>query len=164
MEFLEALKKLESSSEFKEWKGKNKEMYLVHGFAMLGSCKEDPMNWQIGYFDEKDDKITPMEVNGGVSIGQPQDVFKKSETIKKLDAKKVKINLGKALEENEKIRLEKYAKETPVKVFVVLQNIEEGQVWNITTATNTMNTINTKIDAGTGKVLSVKTENFMQMQ
>ena len=165
MEFLEALEKLESSSEFKEWKKKNKELYLVHGFTMLGSCKEDPMNWQVGYYDEKEDKITPIEVSGEISIGQPQEVFKKSDVIKKLDVKKIKIKLGKALEESEKTRLEKYAKEIPIKIFVVLQNLDEdGQVWNITIATNTMNTINAKIDAETGKIKSVKTENFMRMQ
>jgi len=165
MEFLEAIKKLEDSNEFKEWRKKNKEMYLVHGFTMLGSFKEDPMNWQIGYYNKKDDKITPIEVDGGISIGQPQDAFKKNESIKKLDLKKIKINAKKALDDNEKARLEKYAKEEPMKIFVIIQNIEEfGDVWNITTATNTMNTINTKIDAESGEIKSIKTENFMQMR
>ena len=165
MEFLEAIKKLEDSNEFKEWRKKNKEMYLVHGFTMLGSFKEDPMNWQIGYYNKKDDKITPIEVDGGISIGQPQDAFKKNESIKKLDLKKIKINAKKALDDNEKARLEKYAKEEPMKIFVIIQNIEEfGDVWNITTATNTMNTINTKIDAESGEIKSIKTENFMQMK
>ena len=165
MEFLEAIKKLEDSNEFKEWRKKNKEMYLVHGFTMLGSFKEDPMNWQIGYYNKKDDKISPIEVDGGISIGQPQDAFKKNESIKKLDLKKIKINAKKALDDNEKARLEKYAKEEPMKIFVIIQNIEEfGDVWNITTATNTMNTINTKIDAESGEIKSIKTENFMQMR
>jgi len=165
MEFLEAIKKLEDSNEFKEWRKKNKEMYLVHGFTMLGSFKEDPMNWQIGYYNKKDDKITPIEVDGGISIGQPQDAFKKNESIKKLDLKKIKINAKKALDDNEKARLEKYAKEEPMKIFVIIQNIEEfGDVWNITTATNTMNTINTKIDAESGEIKSIKTENFMKMK
>ncbi|MBW2992459.1 hypothetical protein KY345_04545 [Candidatus Woesearchaeota archaeon] len=164
MEFLEALEKLENSEEFKKWKEKNKELYLVHGFTMLGSFKEDPMNWQIGYYDEKEDKITPIEVNGGISIGESQEAFKKNESINKLSIEKIKVSARKALDENEKARLEKYAKETPMKIFVIVQNLEEGQVWNITTATQSMNTINTKVDAETGKVKSVKTENFMQMK
>lgn len=164
MEFKEAMEKLENSEEFKKWKADHEDMYLVHGFTMLGSCKEDPMNWQIGYYDKKDDKITPIEVNGGISIGEPQQAFKKNETIKELDAKKVKITARQALDENEKARLEKFSKENPMKIFVIVQYLEEGQVWNITTATQSMNTINTKIDVETGEVKSIKTENLMQMQ
>lgn len=165
MEFLEAMEKLESSEEFKKWRADHKEMYLVHGFTMLGNCKEDPMNWQIGYYDKKEDKITPIEVNGGITIGDPQQAFKKNESIKELDAKKVKITARQALDDNEKARLEKYAKENPMKIFVIVQDLkEEGQVWNITTATQSMNTINTKIDVETGEIKSIKTENLMQMQ
>jgi hypothetical protein len=165
MEFSEALEKLESSEEFKDWKKKNKDLYLVHGFTMLNNAKEEPMNWQIGYYDEKEDKITPIEISAGISIGEPQQAFKQAGAINKLDSKKIKISLKKALEENEKTRLEKYAKDTPMKIFAVVQNVEEfGDVWNITTATSTMNTINVKIDAESGKVKSVKTENFMQMK
>jgi hypothetical protein len=165
MEFSEALEKAEGSKEFKEWRKKNKEMYLVHGFTMLNSSKEEPMNWQIGYYDKKDDKITPVEVGADVSIGEPQQIFKKDGNVSKLDSGKVRIKLSRALAENEKVRLEKYAKDQPMKIFVVVQNIDDfGDVLNITTATNTMNTINVKIDAENGKVKSVKTENFMQMQ
>jgi hypothetical protein len=165
MEFLEALEKAENSKEFKEWRKKNKKMYLVHGFTMLNNCKQDPMNWQIGYYDKKDDKITPIEVSGSVLIGEPQAIFKKEGDVKKLDSEKIKIKLAKALEENEKIRLERYAKDLTMKIFAVVQNIDEfGDVWNITTATNTMNTINVKIDVETGEIKSVRTENFMQMQ
>jgi hypothetical protein len=165
MEFSEALEKLEGSKEFKEWKNKNKDMHLVHGFTMLNSSKEEPINWQIGYYDKKEDKITPVEVGADVSIGGPQQIFKKEGSVAKLDSSKIKIKLSKALAENEKVRLEKYAKDEPMKIFVVVQNIDEfGNVWNITTATNTMNTINVKIDAENGEIKSVRTENFMQMQ
>lgn len=164
MEFLEALEKLEDSEDFKHWRKDHKDMYLVHGFTMMANYKEDPMNWQIGYYDKKEDKITPIEIGAGINIGSPQEAFKKNESILELDAKKVKITARKALDDNEKARLEKYAKENPMKIFVIVQNIEEGQVWNITTATQSMNTINTKIDAETGEIKSVKTENFMQMK
>ena len=164
MNFLEALKKLEDSEDFKRWKKDHRDMYLVHGFTMLGNSKEGPMNWQIGYYDQKDDKITPIDVGSGINIGSPQQAFKKNDSIKELEVKNIKISLKEALNKNEEARLEKFAKETPMKIFVIIQDLDEGQVWNITTATNTMNTINTKIDSSTGEIISIKTENFMQMK
>lgn len=165
MEFLEAIDKLEDSEDYKRWKSDHKDMYLVHGFTMLKNTNEGPMNWQIGFYDNEKDKITPIEVGAGILIGEPQQAFKKDKSINKLDIKKVKIEGEKALEENEKARLEKYPNETPMSIFVIIQDLEEfGVVWNITTATKSMNTINTKIDAATGEVKSIKTENFMQMK
>jgi len=165
MEFLDAIKKLDDSEDIKRWKNDHPEMYLVHGFTMLGNNKEDPMNWQIGYYDTKHDKITPIELGIGINIGAPQQAFKKNESIDKLNLEKVKITAKKAIDEAEKIRLEKYTHETPAKIFIVIQNLrKEGQVWNITIATKTMNTINIKIDAETGEIKSVKTENFIQVK
>ena len=165
MEFLDAIKKLDDSEDIKRWKDDHPDMYLVHGFTMLGNYKEDPINWQIGYYNKKDDKITPIEIGIGINIGAPQQAFKKNDTIEELDLSNVKITLRQALDETEKIRLEKYTNETPMKIFAVIQNLgKEGQVWNMTTATKTMNTINAKIDAKTGKVRSIKTENFIQMK
>lgn len=164
MEFLEALEKLENSDKFNEWKKENKDYYLVHGFTMLGSYKEDPMNWQIGYYNEKEDKIVPMEVSGDISIGEPQQAFKQKKSIKELDVKKVKMTARKALDYSEKARLEKYAKETPMKIFLIVQNLDIGEMWNVTMATQSLNTLNIKVDAETGEVKSVKTEQFMQMK
>lgn len=165
MEFLQALEKLESSVEFNEWKKGNKDYYLVHGFTMLGSYKEDPMNWQIGYYNEKEDKVVPIEVAGDINVGEPQLAFKKKESINKLEIKNLKITAKQALDDSEKARLEKYAKEKVMKIFLVLQNLDGvGIVWNVTMATQSLNTLNIKVDAETGEIKSVKTEQFMQMK
>lgn len=162
MEFLFALEKLEDSKEFKEWKGKNEKCYLVHGFAMVeeGETKE----WQIGYYDKEKDLVTPMEVSDKIKIGEAQEAFKKKESIEPLDIEKVKISAADAIAKNTAKLNEEYSKEVALKTFMVVQNIEEGSVWNVTTATQSLNTINVKIDSETGEVKAVKVQNFMEMQ
>ena len=39
------------------------------------------------------------------------------------------------------------------KTIAILQNIELGQLWNITLVTSSLKTINIKIDAKTGKTI-----------
>ena len=51
-----------------------------------------------------------------------------------------------------KFQREKYSTEIPIKKIVVLQNIDFGQIWNITFISKTFNTLNMKIDAGSGQV------------
>ena len=60
MEFLELLKKLEESEEYRKWKAKNR--ILAHGFTVLNDKYEEAEAWQIGYYDKKKDKITTFRV------------------------------------------------------------------------------------------------------
>ena len=157
MQFKEALKNLESSQEFKEWKKKNTEDYLVHGFATLAGYSDEPFNWQIGYYNKKTDKITPFDVGENVIIGEPSDAFKKTDSIEELDIKKVKISLAEAIKKAEHKQKEEYSRQTPMKIFCVIQNYEKyREIWNITLITTTMNTLNIKINPSTGKIVEDK--------
>ena len=81
------------------------------------------------------------------------EVFKKEKTVvKRLDIKKVKKDFEDAVSIANKFQREKYSTEIPIKKIVVLQNIDFGQIWNITFISKTFNTLNMKIDAGSGKV------------
>lgn len=162
MQFKEALKNLENSEEFKKWKKENKDDYLVHGFATLINYYDEPFNWQIGYYNKKTDKITPFDVGENVVVGEPSDAFKKTETIQELDMKKVKISLAEALKKAEHKQKEEYAKQTPMKIFCVIQNYETyKEVWNITLVTASMNTLNMKINPTNGKIVEDKLTSLM---
>lgn len=145
------MKKLGKSKTFQEWQENNKKCYLSHVFIMLGD-KED---LQVGYYNKEKDKITSFIIDEKIEVSQESDVFKKDRKIvEKLDINKVKIDFEDALQIANKFQRENYSKEIPIKKIIVLQNLEIGQVWNITYISNSFNTLNIKIDSETGKIKS----------
>ena len=50
-----------------------------------------------------------------------------------------------------------------MKEVVILQNLDVGQVWNITYITKSFQTLNIKIDAETGDVLEDKLHQIFSM-
>jgi hypothetical protein len=164
MEVDEAIAKLEVYPAFIEWKKINHESYLTHGFAMIeDALKDNNINsWQIGYYNEKKDRITAFDVGEKIIQSGEEEVFKKDGTINKLEVKKVKLKLSEALQKIDEIKEKKYKTEIVSKKIIVLQNIHEGTVWNITYITMRFNIINIKIDAHDGKLLFESIENLMQ--
>ena len=166
MEVKTVIEKLESDSEFKAWKEKNKNTFLAHIFRMIDEANKDI--WQIGYYNEKTDKITTflVEETGGeynITIGPESEVFKKEETrINPLDLKKVKVDITEAMHNAQEFQKEKYKGSGPAKVIVILQNLKSGLVYNITFITQTFDTLNMKVSADTGKIVKHKLINMMQ--
>lgn len=153
MEFLEAIKKLNESKVFKEWNKNNKnKYYLSHAFIMKDQqVKED---WQIGYCNKENKKIVTFNVSDEIIKNPETEALNDNKEILKLNLDKIKITLNKALEIAEKKQKEKYSAHIPFKKIIILQNLDLGQVWNITYVTNTFKTLNIKIDSETGEVLS----------
>jgi hypothetical protein len=151
MNFLESLNKLKKSNIFIKWKNKNKNFYLTHGFLMIEpNCKKE---WQIGFYNPKKDNIETFCVNEKVVKTPLEKVFKKKKKINELDLNKVKFEFEKASKQADEIQKTKYPKHNPVKKIFIIQNLDLGQVWNITYVTNTFNTLNIKLDSETGKVI-----------
>lgn len=149
MKLKDVLEKLGKSKTFQEWQKSNKKCYLSHVFIMLGE-KED---CQVGYYNKEKDKITSFIIDEKIEVSQESDIFKKDRKIvEKLDIDKVKIDFEDAVKIANKFQRENYTKEIPIKKIIVLQNLEIGQVWNITYISNSFNTLNIKIDAKTGKI------------
>ena len=85
-QFKDALKSLESSKEFKDWKKKNPDAYLTHGFFVLEEADD---NWRIGFYHKKDDKITSFIVGNKVTIEPEEEIFKKDKkVVQPLDSEK----------------------------------------------------------------------------
>jgi hypothetical protein len=163
MDAIEAIKKLEAYAPFKEFIKINKDSYLVHAFTMIedASSKLPIDSWQIGYYDDKKDRITIFDVGKKITQSPDSEVFKKDKTIKRLDIKKISFELEKALELTNKTISEKYPTEIVSKKIILLQNIKEGTLWNITYVTMRFNVFNLKIDASSGEIVHTSFESLL---
>lgn len=174
MEFQQAIEKIKDSDVFKKWKNENNNYYMSHVFTMIDpSVKRE---WQIGFYSSEKNNIVTFAISyqEGVDVDNKNNNDKKiidnnnlfnekitknpdSEPLDKniliLDISKVKISLNDALNIAELKQKEKYKSYTPIKKIVLLQNLNNSQVWNITYITNTFKTLNIKIDSESGEII-----------
>jgi len=150
MNFFESLNRLEHSKIYKEWKKDKTNCFLTYGFVMLSDeIKEE---WQIGYYNPETDKIVTFTLSDEIIQNPEAEMFKK-DAPKILDVKKIKIEYVVALEKANVIQKEKYGAHKPQKTMIIIQNLDVGQIWNITFITNTFKTINIRIDSESGVVI-----------
>jgi len=158
--FTEALKFLENSDEFKNWKKQNPGVFLSSGFTIL-----DQDYWKISYYHKKTDKITSFVVSSIIEIEPESEIFKKETTkVNELNLEDLKLNLDKTLEIAKKFQQEKYKDEITNKTIIILQKLDIGQIWNITCLTLKLNTLNLKIDTKTGKILEHKLSSILSFK
>lgn len=165
MDFKKIIKQIEASSEFKKWKKENPKAYLAHAFIM--SDEKGNGEWQVGYFNPKDELMTTAIIcDNKVDLKCCDEIFKKPETkIGELELDKVKIGYDDSCKIAEEFRKKEYKQELPLKTIAVLQNLEEhGIVWNLTYLTMKLNTLNIKIDASTGKIKHYELTSLMQFK
>ncbi len=165
MKLKDVIEKLESDSEFQEWRKTNKDYYLAHAFMMMDKANENV--WQIGYYNPKIDKVTTFIIEGGdIKISPELNIFKRpGSTVEKLDVSKVRIGTIAAIENAEKVMEKDYPRANPMKMFFIIQNLkQQGHVFNITFITQDFKTVNIRISSETGKVLSHNVENLMDIK
>ncbi len=114
----------------------------------------------IGFYDFDKKLMTSFLIDKAVSsveITESKEIFTKdTQQIKPIEEDRLKVNFDKALETASALQQDKYKMHVPIKEVVILQNLDIGQVWNITFITKTFQTLNMKIDAETGDVLEDK--------
>jgi hypothetical protein len=149
---------LRATEQFKEWQAKNKEAKLVHVFVALEHGI--PPAYDIGFFDSKKNHMTTFGTDENVKevqMNESDEVFcEEGKCIMPLDESSVKMDLADAETISQDLQKEKYKAHLPVKAILILQNLEIGQVWNVTYITKTFQTLNMKIDAKTGKIIEDK--------
>lgn len=151
-------KRLHESGLFKDWKKNHQSSFLSHYFSALSPEFKLKGDWEAGFYIPEDDKMTVFVLSKEISIKPEDQIFKKpGDKVEKLEWKKVKTFFEDAL----KIFREEYPKLFPKKVlgdgFIVLQTIEGKTLWNFTFITKTLEFINIKIDASSGKIESHQT-------
>ena len=154
MELKDSFKKLQESQDFRKWRQKNKNAYFSYAFKIP---QEMGLNdWQLGFYDEKKDKITTFVVeNENIKVRPEEEIFKKEETkVEGIQLNKVKLTFDNAIEKANEFQQKNFPKDKSIKTIAILQNISKlGNIWNITYVTEAFNTLNMKIDASSGKIL-----------
>jgi flagellar motor protein MotB len=165
MDIKTLLEKLRKNSVFKKWHSDNKDSVLVHLFVLLEPGVMP--NYDIGFYDFKKELMTSFTVDENVSrieLNEAKEIFKEEgQKIVALDEKRIKTNIDEAVSSSLKLQREKYSQHEPMKQIVILQNIKEGQVWNITFVTKSFKTLNIKLDSETGKVVEDKIHELFSM-
>ncbi len=158
MQVKDIINALRERQEFKCWHDKNKNAKLVHLFLMLDPTSK--VSYDVGFYDFTKKLMTSFildETLNSVDVNESKEIFTKDDSkIKPLDESKIKISFKDACSVASTLQKEKYKQHLPLKEIVVLQNLELGQVWNITYVTKTFQTLNIKVDAENGKILDEK--------
>jgi hypothetical protein len=149
MEIKELISKLESSSEFKSWEEQNKGFYVVHIFYMTGHPP------QIGYYNEEVDKIITFDVGEKIVVNPTSEVFKENKKkVEILDIGKIKLDTPEVIEKVKAFKTENYPNEIIDKEMTLLQEIDGNFVYNTTYFTKAFNTLNVKVNADSGEIMS----------
>jgi len=148
MNFVDAFKILQDSDIFRKWDRKNS--FLSYAFILIS--KDVKEEWQIGYYNPDSEKIVTFTIGEEIGMNPETEVLKQ-DSIKELDVNTIKVNHDKAIEIADMLQKQKYPQHLPLKKIVILQNLDVGQVWNITYLTVTYKTLNFKIDTFSGNIL-----------
>jgi hypothetical protein len=166
MEVIKLISLLRENDVYKKWKDSNKDAELVHIFLMIEPGSDT--KFDIGFFDKGKGLMTSFIVDkdmNEVEISETKDVLAKDpQKILPIDEPKVKVRFDEALETAGELQKTSYAKHQPMKEVVILQNLEQGQVWNITFITKQFETLNIKVDAETGDVIEDKLHQIFSME
>jgi hypothetical protein len=156
LQFREALKLLENSKEYKNWRAKNPKAYLSYAFFVV---EEGSDNWKIGYYHKKEDKFSSFSIGEKIKIESEDKIFrdeKKKKPIEKLDLKQLNHDLSDAVTIAVNTQQEEYATEAPKKIIAILQTLNKKQIWNITFLTQSFNTLNFKIKSENLRIVEKK--------
>jgi len=148
LNFKDVLKLLENSDEFKKYRKDNPNDYLSYALFV------DNL-WKVGYCN-KENKITSFNIDKRITIEPDEEVLQKEKKkIKPIELEDLKIEINEAIKIADDLQKKKFSKELIKKMIVILQVIDK-LVWNITFLTQSFNTLNIKIDGKTGKVVEKK--------
>ncbi len=150
MNVFQAIEYVEDSEEFKKFKGKNPDYYLVHAFCAINK-PEDKKEWLIGYYDKNKDRIVSFTAGEEIKKSEEEEAFKKEGIVEELELKKVKISLEEAIKKAMKAHEKEHKAETITKTIIILQSINKKTIWNITLVTQAFTIINVKVNAETGE-------------
>lgn len=133
-----------------------KKGFLCGAFIMCEPKDLKDKNWQIDFYDSKKDEMITYSINGGINV-EKSKAFTKDYDIKELNIDDVKVSLDDALKKGDEML--KNHNDRAAKIIVILQVLDK-LIWNVTYMTNNFNVLNVKVDAVDGKIIG---ENFGSM-
>lgn len=152
MSFKDSLKKLKASKEFKKFKAKNKSAFLFSAFFVLNSQLELETQ-QIDYFLTRK-RVATFLINDKIEF--KTDEFNPKGKITAINENiKIDIDDLKKIIENE-INKKSLANFGINKIIVVLQKINNKQMWNVTCLLSSLKMLRLHINCFNGKILESK--------
>lgn len=147
MNFTEALKKLEESREFRDFKKKNPSACLCAGFFILDlESKQDVQ--QIDF--QCEEKIAAFSVADEISMKMEETADKKKVPAIKPE---IKVDLDDVQEiAGKEIKKQKIASKLN-KIIAIMQMHEEKQIWNLTCIFSSFAMLRLHVECMTGKIL-----------
>ena len=161
----ELLKKVTSDDLYLQWKKQHPQSYLTHFFCQIDASFLPKTNWEIGFYDRHSGKITVFAIlsNDSFEIKPEDDVFQKEvSVIEELNPDKITVDEEQAREACRVGLAQSFPGEHLGDGFLILQNIEQKNLWNFTFISTTLKFLNVKIDAETGLVQSQQAINLVQ--
>lgn len=163
----EILSLLGKTYSFQSWQKEFSQSFLCHFFCPLENDFQAKTDWDIGYFNPQNEKITVFSHRGNSNfIIQPEEeVFKKENTtIKTLEMDKVKFSFGQvAVRLKEKMSL-LFPKQQLKDGFVILQTVAGKTLWNITFLSEALQFLNLKIAAEDGTISSYQAVDLLNRE
>ena len=158
MDVFDIIGRLEKSEEFSAWSKAHSDAYLAHIFCMV---EKNEKSWQIGYVDKE--LVIVFEM--GEKIKQlPADkpFVKPGKFVPKLDQSTIKLDVNDALGKASALQQEKYPADKPCKIIIILQNVGQRTIYNITYVTQSFKTLNIRVAADNGEIVSDKLVSFFE--
>ena len=157
------LDKLKESSSFKEWSNNHLDSFPSHFFCQIDSTLKEKGDWEIGFYNKENDKISTFIVNETFSLKPEDNVFKKpGDLVEKINLDDVKLDIEKAKEIFNQKHPELFPNEQLGDGFVVLQTLKEKTQWNFSLITKSLKFLNIKINASSGEVDSHQVVELVQ--
>ena len=159
MDIDDALTQLEQSRLFCAWSKQHRGAYLAHLFCMI---EGDERTWQVGY--AHDGLITVFVLGDGIEALPADKPFGgPGSTVPRLDRAQVKLGLDAALGAAAALQEKKYPANRPFKTIVILQIIDGRVVYNITYVTASFKTLNIRVAADDGRIVSDQLVSFFSV-
>lgn len=159
MDVLDMIQRLLDSSEFSAWSTAHPKAYLAHVFCMV---EKEGRSWQVGFVD--DGLVTVFEMGQNIKqLPADKPFTEPGKIVPKLDKFAIKLDLDAALEKASALQQEKYPADKPFKTIVILQCIDDRVVYNITYVTQSFKTLNIRVAAENGSIVSDKLVSFFEM-
>ena len=149
--------KLSQDDLFLQWKKQHKNGFLSHFFCALNADFTAKSNWEVGFFDPVNDKITVFAVldKGDFEVKAADDVFKKPDAkVEELDIHNVQVSPEKAVEVFSGNVDALFPGEKVGDGFLIVQCWQGASVWNFTFITKSLKFVNVKIGAQDGELVS----------
>ena len=155
--------KLEKTSEFSDFRKENPKSYFYAAFSMYENI--DDAEWQLDYYNPNTGEVTSFELGKEIKSHTESKLFQKEkEDPEEIDLDKIKTSLNEAFSIINSIKNDKYKDEHENKFIVILQNINNIQVWNITYLTSELHIINFKIDSTNGEIIEEKFDSVLRFK